>query len=157
MRTSGKGTASAFVVALAAASLGACSREYSAGTITVVEPWSRATAEGVAVGAAYMVIKNNGVAAINLVGGATPIAEAVEVHTMTMEGDVTRMRPVTDGLLIPPGGSIEFKPGANHLMLVGLKKRLSEGENVPLTLAFEPAASVDVEVAVKAAGGAHGH
>lgn len=136
----------------------ACSRQFTAGAITVVEPWSRATPGGAAVGAAYMVIKNNGGTAIKLVGGATSAADRVEVHTMTMEGDVMRMRPVVDGLEIPAGGAIELKPGANHLMLIGLKKKLTEGESIPLTLTFEPAASVDVEVMVEAAGGgAYGH
>jgi len=144
------------VAALAATALGACSREFTEGTITVVEPWARATADGTAVGAAYMTVKNTGAAPITLVGGSTSAADTVEVHTMTMEGDIMRMRPVSDGLAIPPGGAIELKPGGNHLMLIGLKKKLSEGESVPLALTFEPAATITVEVAVKAAGGDHG-
>lgn len=157
MRISVTGTACALVAALATTSIAACSREYTAGTVTVVEPWSRATAEGAPVGVAYMTIKNTGAIAITLVGGTTPLAETVEVHTMTMEGEVMRMRPLSDGLQIPPGGAVELKPGANHLMLIGLKRKLTEGESLPLTLTFEPAATITVEVAVKAAGDLHGH
>jgi copper(I)-binding protein len=148
----------AFVFA-AVFAVAACSPAPSAksGAVSVTNAWSMATPPGAAVGAGYLTIQNQTGAAVRLVGGETPAAERVEVHTMSMEGGVMTMRPVEGGLEIPAGGAVELKPGGLHLMLIGLKAPLSEGGNVPLTLVFDNGMRVDAALSVRAMGGGHGH
>jgi hypothetical protein len=68
-----------------------------------------------------------------------------------MENGVMKMRPVGP-LVIAPGQSATLKPGANHVMFIGLKHPLKEGETFPLTLSFEKAGDVQVMVQVERAG-----
>ena len=68
---------------------------------------------------------------------------------------IMRMREITGGIPIPPGGSANFVPGGMHIMLVGLKQQLTAGGSVPMTLNFNGAPSVTVQVPVQAGGGGH--
>lgn len=140
------------VIALALGIAG-CSREYVVGSIVVSDPWSRATPPGGSVGAGYMKISNHSARAIRLLGGSTDVAEKVEIHAMTVVDGVMRMRPLADGLEIPADGAIELKPSGMHLMLIGLKRALAEGEEVPLTLNFDGHASVLIDLRVEKLGG----
>lgn len=81
------------------------------GSITVTEPWGRATPGGATGGVGYMTISNRGSKPIRLLGGTTVVAEAVEIHTMTMDGGVMRMRPLSEGVEAPAGGSVESLAG----------------------------------------------
>ena len=126
--------------------------DYKVGALQIVDPWSRATPKGASVAAGYMKITNTGTTADRLVGGATPVAGRVEVHEMTMDDGVMKMRPVKDGLEIKPGETVELKPGSFHIMLLDLKQPIKMGERVKGTLTFEKAGNVDVEYAVVAAG-----
>ena len=126
--------------------------ETAASIIAVSEPWSRETAVGQNAGGAFMTIANTGTAADRITGGSTPVAGRVEIHTMTMEGGVMRMRQLEDGLDVPAGGEVTLKPGSFHIMLMDLKQPLKAGETVPLTLSFEGAGSVVTELEVKPAG-----
>jgi len=74
---------------------------------------------------------------------------------MKMDGNVMRMREVEKGLEIPAGGSVTLAPGGFHLMMTGLKGPLKQGTSVPLTLVFEKAGRIDVELAVEAIGASH--
>ncbi|MBP0615682.1 copper chaperone PCu(A)C [Jiella mangrovi] len=139
--------------ALAAASLvaavsGASAHSYKVGDLEIAHPWSRATLPNAPVAGGYMTITNTGKSADRLIGGSTPAAERVEIHEMTMDGDVMKMRPVEGGLEIPAGETITLKPGGYHLMLTKPAGRLKEGDRVPLTLRFEKAGEVKVELAV---------
>lgn len=87
-----------------------------------------------------------------LVGASSPAAARVEVHTMSMDGGVMRMRAASE-IPIPAGQTVEFRPGGNHLMVFGLDERLKPGERVPLTLSFRSGASVTVEAQLRAASG----
>ncbi|WP_445501259.1 DUF1775 domain-containing protein [Microvirga sp. G4-2] len=124
------------------------------GTLTIEQPWSRATPAGAQVGGGYLRITNNGKEADRLIGGSFPNASRVEVHEMTMEGDIMRMKQVAGGLEIKPGATVELKPGAGHLMFMDLKEPLKEGQIVKGTLVFEKAGTVDVEYTVRGMGGA---
>lgn len=108
----------------------------------------------VRTGAVYLMLMNHGASNDKLVKVTTPAAETAEVHETIMDGDVMKMRPV-DALEIPAGGSITLQPGAMHIMLVGLKAPLKEGDVVPLELTFEKAGVVKLDATVvKAAAGA---
>ena len=126
--------------------------ETAASSIALTEPWSRETAEGQNAGGAFMTIANSGTAADRLTGGSTPVAARVEIHTMTMENDVMRMRQLEDGLEIPAGGEVTLKPGSFHVMLMDLKQPLKAGEKVPLTLTFAGAGTLETELEVRPAG-----
>jgi hypothetical protein len=127
-------------------------RDYKAGSIDIADPWSRATPKGASVAAGYVRITNNGTAPDRLMGGSSDVAPTFELHEMTMENGVAKMRPVKGGLEIKPGETVELKPGSFHVMFVGLKKPLSAGEHVKGTLVFEKAGSVGVEFDVRAMG-----
>lgn len=118
--------------------------------VKVEDPWARATPPGAKIGAAYMKITSGG-AADRLVGASSPAAAKVELHVTEKKGDVMRMREVK-AYDIPAKGSFELAPGGAHLMLVDLKAPLKEGAKVPMTLRFEKAGEVKVELQVRALG-----
>lgn len=138
----------------AVANAAAAASIVKAGALTIEQPWSRATPGGAKVGGGYLRITNAGTASDRLVGGSFPLASRVEVHDMSMDGDVMRMKPVEGGLEIKPGASVELKPGGTHLMFMDLKEPLKEGQTVKGTLQFEKAGTVNVEFAVRGLGGA---
>lgn len=132
--------------------------ETRAGDITVVNPWTRAAGAN-ANGGAFLVLRNGGGQADRLVSASTDAARRVELHSMIRDGDVMRMRPVTD-IPVPPGQAVEFRPGGLHVMLIGLTAPLQQGGQVPLTLRFERAGEVRIMLTVQAAGArapAHQH
>lgn len=137
--------AAAVVLAAAAPAL---AKDVKAGPLRIENPWARPTPPGAPTGGAYMTIVNTGAQADRLVGGASPVAARLEVHEMSMDGGVMRMRKL-DGLTIPPGASVALKPGGHHVMLIGLKRPLKIGETVPATLRFEKAGEVAVEFTVQ--------
>ena len=139
-------------VALSIGARNAIAEDYTAGTIAIGNPWTRATPKGATVAGAYMSISNKGSAPDRLVGGSAAVAGRFEVHSMVMEQGVAKMRPVEGGLEIKPGETVELKPGGFHVMLTGLKQPLQKGQKVKGTLEFEKAGKVDIEYAVEALG-----
>ena len=142
-------------LSLAAAT--AHARDYKAGSLDIADPWSRATPKGASVAAGYMKITNTGAAPDRLINGSSDAAPTFEVHEMTMDNGVAKMRPVKGGLEIKPGETVELKPGSFHVMFVGLKKPLSAGDHIKATLVFEKAGTVNVEYDVRAMGGEPGN
>jgi hypothetical protein len=136
------------------AAAGAAPSVAKAGSLTLEQPWSRATPGGAKVGGGYLRITNTGTAPDRLTGGSFPLASRVEVHEMRLDGDVMRMKPVEGGLEIKPGATVELKPGGLHLMFVDLKEPLKEGQTVKGTLTFEKAGPVAVEYTVRGMSGA---
>jgi periplasmic copper chaperone A len=131
--------------------------DYRVGSLDIAGPWSRATPKGAAVAAGYMKITNTGTTSDRLIGGSSDIAPKFEVHEMSMDNGVMKMRPLKDGIEIKPGQSVELKPGSFHVMFVGLKNPLKEGDHIKATLVFEKAGKVDVELDVTGMGGQRGH
>jgi copper(I)-binding protein len=146
---------------LAFAATAASAHEYKAGSLQIQHPWSRATPKGATVAGGYMKIVNTGSTPDRLVGGSTEAAPKFEIHEMSMQGGVMKMRMLPKGLEIKPGQTVELKPGGYHLMFVGISAPLQQGKPVKGTLEFEKAGKVEVEYAVEAIGGApkghHGH
>lgn len=132
-----------------------------AASVSVETPWLRETAPAAKAGGGYAVIRNAGKVEDRLLGGSTAVAASVDVHSMTMDGNIMRMRPVSGGLAIAPGGSVALKPGGYHLMLMGLKRPLKRGETVTITLRFAKAGDVPVRFRVEPIdhqlGGGHDH
>jgi copper(I)-binding protein len=138
----------AFGLVVTAANAG----DYNAGSLDISNPWSRAIPKGSNVAAGYMKIKNRGSTPDRLISGSSDVASKFETHEMRMENGVAKMRPVTGGLEIKPGETVELKPGSFHVMFVGLKKPLSAGDHFKATLVFEKAGTVSVDYDVLAMG-----
>ncbi len=131
--------------------------EVTVGAISVFDPWTRATPPGAKVAGGFVTIRNAGSTADRLIAGSADFAGETQLHEMSMEGDVMRMRQIAGGVEIPPGAEVSFKPGALHLMFMDLTRPLSAGETAKGTLTFEKAGTVAVEWSVEAPGakGAH--
>jgi periplasmic copper chaperone A len=132
-----------------------------AGDLTVNEPFARATAANARAGAAFLTISSP--TADVLLSGRSPVAQTVELHTHLMDNGVVRMRAVAS-IPVEPGKPATLKPGGDHIMLMGLTGPLVEGTSFPLTLRFEKAGEITIQVPVAAAGAAaptsgahHGH
>ena len=134
--------------------------DYTLGQLEIGHPWTRATAPTAPSGGGFLTVANNGTTADRLVAARSSAAQQVQIHEMKMDGNVMRMRELEKGLEIPAGGKVTLAPGGLHLMLMGLKAPLVKDTRVPVTLVFEKAGSIDVELVVSAMGGpapAHKH
>jgi periplasmic copper chaperone A len=136
------------------AATAAIAHEYKAGSIEIKHPWSRVTPKGATIAGGYMTLINAGTTADRLIGGSTEIAGKFEIHQMSMDNGVMKMRPVSNGVEIKPGQTVEFKPGGYHLMFVGITQPVEQGKRIKGTLQFEKSGKVDVEYAVEPIGGA---
>jgi copper(I)-binding protein len=125
--------------------------EYRAGDLVVTNAWSRATPKGATIGVGYLELANQGKAPDRLLGASSPSAAKVEIHEMSMQGGVMRMRPLVGGLVIE---TVKLAPNGSHLMLIGLKSPLKKGDKVKAALNFEKAGKVEIELDVEAIGGA---
>jgi hypothetical protein len=126
--------------------------EVKAGDLVITQAWSRATPGGAKVGGGYLTIQNNGKTADRLEGGTSDIAGKIEVHEMSTDNGVMKMRPVEGGLTIDPGKTVKLAPGGYHLMIMDLKAPLKQGEKVPVTLNFEKAGKVSIVLDVQGVG-----
>ena len=142
--------------ALAIAS-SAFAHDYKLGSLVIDHPWSRATPKGASVAGGYLKITNTGTVPDRLLGGSADIARRFEIHEMSMDGGVMKMRELPNGLEIPPGATVELKPGSYHVMMMNLSKPFIKGERVKASLTFEKAGKVDIEFAVEAVGGVPEH
>lgn len=123
------------------------------GPIHVESSFARASASPVAkTGAAYVTITNTGETSDRLIGVEGDAAGMIQIHMTEMTNGVMSMKEVEGGIEIPAGAKITLEPGGNHVMLMGLKAPLVEGETLPLTLVLEKAGKVDVEVPIMAPG-----
>jgi copper(I)-binding protein len=105
----------------------------AAAQVTVTDAWVRGTVPGQKGTGAFMQLTS--AADMTLVGVASPAAKVAEIHEMTQDGNVMRMRAV-DKLVLPAGKPIDLTPGGYHVMLMGLTQPLREGETIPVTLTF---------------------
>jgi copper(I)-binding protein len=131
----------------------ALAHDYKLGPLVIDHPWSRATPKGAAVAGGYMKITNTGTTPDRLLGGSAEVAKRFELHEMSMEGGVMKMRELSNGLEIPPGATVELRPGSYHVMMQNLSRQLTKGERVKASLTFEKAGKIDIEFAVDAVGG----
>lgn len=113
----------------------------------ISDVWVKATVPGSTVSAAYMQIKS--ATPLKLVKAASPAAGIVEIHDMKMKDGVMEMKAM-DALDVPAGTTVELKPGSVHVMMMKVKKPISKGDKVPLTLTFEGAGSKPVVVTLDA-------
>lgn len=129
---------------------------HAQGQITVKEPHARATIGQAKVSAAYMTIETTA-GPDRLVAATSPVAGTVELHTHLHEGGVMKMRQV-QAIELAPGKPAVLETGGYHIMMLDLKQPLKAGETIPLTLTFEKAGKVEVQVPVRPLRAGHqGH
>ena len=137
---------------IAATSLNATAHGFQIGDLYVKHPYSLPSIAGAKNGVAYFKgIKNSGANADQLIAARAQIAERAELHEMKMEGDVMKMRPLSS-IDIPAGSEVSFakgSPNGYHVMLMGLKKPLNDGDKFSVWLTFKHAGEVEVEVWVQ--------
>jgi copper(I)-binding protein len=126
--------------------------DVAVGNIKISSAWVRATPKGAPVGGGYMTITNKGTLPDRLVGGASSVSSRFEIHEMSMDNGVMKMRPVAGGVEIKPGQTVKFDPAGYHLMFVGLKEPFVRGEHVEATLQFEKAGKIAVDFIVEGIG-----
>ncbi len=142
--------AAAAVLAGIVTTVPAAAQDFTAAHLIIAGNWSRPTPPGAAVGVAYLTIMNTGALPDRLIGASTPISAQAQLHATRDVGGTMQMRRVSV-LLLPPGKTVLIAPGGLHIMLLGLKKPLIGGTRFPLTLRFEHAGSLTVEITVRAA------
>lgn len=124
------------------------------GSIKIEDPYTRATVAGQKVGGAFLKIENKG-AADKLVAASSPVAKEVQLHSMSMEGNVMKMRELKV-IDVPANSEVKLQPGGLHIMLIDIKAPLKKGDTVPVKLKFEKAGEVEVKFHVKDERPAHG-
>lgn len=120
----------------------------AADAIAVRDAYARASSPAAQSGAAFMAIENAGDADDRLVAASSDIAARVELHTHVMEDDVMRMVHVEEGFEIPAGETVLLERGGKHVMFMGLTAPMEQGGTVEVTLTFEEAGDVTVEIPV---------
>ena len=146
------------VAALIAAMLGTVAVADGA-KIMVQDAYARSSNPKVA--AAFMGLKNHGAEDDRLIAATSPAAKRVELHTHQSSGDgVMKMVKIEGGIEIEGGGAAMLKRGGDHVMLMGLVEPLKQGDRIEVTLTFEKAGDVTLEIPIdnerKPEAGAHG-
>jgi periplasmic copper chaperone A len=126
--------------------------DYSVGPLKIVHPWARTTPKSASIGGGYLKITNVGSTSDRFIGGTADVSKRLEIHEMSMDNGVMKMREQTNGLEIKPGETVEFKPSSYHVMFFGLKQPFKTDERIKATLQFEKAGKVDVEFVVEGIG-----
>lgn len=134
----------ALLLALVGLSLAAPAR---ADTVKIENAWVRATAPGQRVAGGFMDLTAD--ADMKLVGGSSPASASLELHMMKMEGGVMVMRPLPE-IALPKGKTVSLQPGGLHIMFIGLKQPIKDGDKVPVTLTVRDAAGKEQQVRVEA-------
>jgi len=133
----------------------AVTKTVTTNAIKIEDAYTRATVPGQQVAGGFMKIENKGSAVDQLLSASSPAAGEVQLHEMSMDGNVMKMRQVKD-IAVPAGGAVELKPGGLHLMFMNIKAPLTAGETVPVKLKFAKAGEVEVKMPVNAMGAGHG-
>lgn len=129
----------------------AAAHDTKLGDLVIGQPWARATPGAATTGVVYLKIENGGPQDDRLVAASTPTAGKAGLHVHAMDNGVAAMREV-EAIDLAAHATVELKPGGLHIMLMDLKQPLREHDGFPLTLTFERAGSVEVEVQVGKAG-----
>ena len=155
--------AAALGAVLAACTAGA-SPTPAQGGLVVEAAWARPSTGMAHADAAYFIVKNTGSAPDALIGASSPVATTTEVHeTYKLDSPTGSMMPGASAgmagamgmrpiarIEIPAGGSVEFKAGSYHVMLIDLKQEVKVGDTIELTLSFEKAGKITVRAEVRA-------
>ncbi len=118
------------------------------GALEISGAFARATLPNAPVGGGFLTITNSGAETDRLIAVHSPLADDAQIHEMQMDGDVMKMRHLSDGLEIAPGTSVTLAPGSFHIMFTGLHEAFVEGTSISVTLVFERAGTVEMQFPV---------
>lgn len=153
-------TSLSFAIMLTLGILGGTALAHEHETINVHDAWARAAAVTGGNGAGFFVIENHTSADDILLRVEADVSNSVELHTMTMDNNIMRMRKL-DTVPVPANSDVTFAPGGDHVMFIGLKAPLKDGEKFPITLVFKKAGEIKTEVQIlknaPKGSGTHGH
>lgn len=134
---------------LSTALVAACFALPAMAEIEVTDAYARASGPTAKAGAAFMVITNTGDTADRLLSASSEAAMRVEIHTHKDMGDgVMKMMEVVDGLPIAAGESHALQRGGDHVMFMGLTAPFEQNKVITVTLQFEEAGPITIEVPV---------
>lgn len=136
---------------LALGLLGVGSAFAESNQIVVEKAWARATPKMAVTGGGYLTVTNRGPGEDHLLNVTSPVAEKIQFHAMAIDNGVAKMTQLS-AIELHPGVPVVFKPGGIHMMMLGLKQPLKEGDTVPLTLTFEKAGAIEVDAQVVGIG-----
>lgn len=143
------------------ASVNVLGHDYQVGELHIAHPSSMATPPGAPNGVAYLSVHHRGDQTDRLLSASTPRASRVQLHQSVEKDGMSTMRQIPLPLAIEPGGELKLEQGGYHFMLMDLTEPLKAGERIPLTLSFEDAGPVEVELMVDEltghGGGHHSH
>lgn len=122
------------------------------GDLELTGAFTRATLPNAPVGGGYVTITNTGDEPDRLVSAQSAFSPDVQIHEMAVVNDVMEMRQLPEGLEIPAGETVTLAPGGLHMMFMNISQPFVQGESVPVTLVFERAGAVEIELAVQAFG-----
>ena len=126
--------------------------------VAVNDPWVRATVAQQTSTGAFMLLTAQSDS--KLVGAASTVANHVEIHEMTMENDIMKMRQIPE-LTLAANSAVALKPGGYHIMLIGLKRQIHAADVIPLTLTFEDNEGnrqhMDIQAPARSLRGGHSH
>ena len=137
-------TTAIFVVVAVLITSGARAHEFKVGALDIGHPWSRPTPADANIAGGYLTITNKGKTADRLISGSSIAAGQIEIHEVVDVDGMARTRPVANGIEIKPGKTVELKPGALRIVMLGLKEPLQLGQKIKGTLVFEKAGPVEV-------------
>ena len=121
--------------------------------LTIAEAYALSSGASAKSGAAFMLISNSGSEDDRLIAARSDVAERVELHTHLIDANgVARMVEVEDGFAIPAGGTHALQRGGDHIMFLGLTAPFEQGQTIAVTLVFERAGEIAVEIPVDLAG-----
>lgn len=120
----------------------------AAAAIEIVDPWARPSPPG-APSAGFMLVKNTTLQDDVLIRASGDFANKIELHLSSMVDGVMKMAEQKQGIVVPAGGEVLFKPGGYHLMFMGLYQPFSAGEQYQVTLEFKQAGKINVLLPVK--------
>lgn len=127
--------------------------EFKAGSIEVGHPWSRPTPPSAPVASGYLKLTNTGTEADRLIQVESSFSARAEIHQSVVEEGVAKMRQAEGGIIIEPGGIVDFEAERLHIMFIDPARQLKDKESFPATLVFEKAGRVEVEFAVQRKAG----
>ncbi len=132
----------------------AWAQNYKLAALEISQPWTRATPATAQSAGGFLTITNKGTTPDRLISARSSVSDKVEVHEVRMENNVMKMRELDKGLEIAPGATVMLKPGGFHIMFMGLKAPIAKDSEIPLTLVFEKAGSIDIALKAAAIGAA---
>lgn len=140
------------VLAVIMLSLGFVNFSYAQAQIEITEGWVRGTPPGTTITAMYMNVENKGDQDDALIGVSSNISKSAEIHQTSVDDKGVAKMEMVESVSIPAGGSVHFKPGGMHIMLIDLKEPLKSGDEVEIELVFEKAGKIKVQAEVLGVG-----